>query len=137
MKKRPAIALVASIALIWCCLKDGFAAEADPPDKPTVVMQFQQAVRANDEVWLAAHARYPLNYFGRRKLVIRDKAGFLRNYPSLFSGKLRAAVLAQDPERVFENAQGLMIGEGRYNVWIRDTGEGDTIRYQIIAINGP
>ena len=66
-----------------------------------------------------------------------DKAAFLRNYALLFGAKLRAAILAQDPESVFENAQGLMIGEGRYNVWIRDTGDGDAVRYQIIAINGP
>jgi hypothetical protein len=100
-------------------------------------MRFQQAVRANDKTWLAANTGYPLSYFGHQKLVIRDKAAFLRNYALLFGAKLRAAILAQDPESVFANAQGLMIGEGRYNVWIRDTGDGDDVRYQIIATNGP
>lgn len=133
-----ALSLAAGLALISFGLKDGFAADTAPPEKSATVRQFQQALRASDKAWLAAHTRYPFNYFGQRKLVIRDRAGFLRNYTSLFGAKLRAAILAQDPERVFENAQGLMIGEGRYNVWIRDASDGDgASRYQIVAINGP
>ena len=134
---KAALALLAGLALISSSPKDGFAVEAGPPDKPATVTQFQQAVRANDKAWLAANTRYPLSYFGRRKLVVRDKTAFLRNYPLLFRKELRTAILAQNPESVFENAQGLMIGEGRYNVWIRDPGDGDTFRYQIVAINGP
>jgi hypothetical protein len=135
--EKGALTLAAGLALISSSLREGFAAETDLPDKPATVMRFQQAVRANDKAWLAAHTRYPLSYFGHQKLVIPDNAAFLRNYALLFGAKLRAAMLAQDPESVFENAQGLMIGEGRYNVWIRDTGDGDAICYQIIAINGP
>ena len=135
--RKGALTLVAGLALISSSLTKGFAAETDLPDKPATVMRFQQAVRANDKTWLAANTRYPLSYFGHQKLVIRDKAAFLRNYALLFGAKLRAAILAQDPESVFENAQGLMIGEGRYNIWIRDTCDRDAVRYQIIAINGP
>ena len=135
--RKEALALLAGLALISSSPKHGFAAEAGPPDKPATVMQFQQAVRTDDKAWLAAHTRYPLGYFGRRKLVVSDTAAFLHNYALLFSATLRAAVLAQDPQAVLENAQGLMIGEGRYNVWIRDTGDGDIARYQIVAINGP
>ncbi len=134
--RKTALALAAGLTLISWSLKNGFAAEADPPDKPAIVKQFQQAVRADNKAWLAANTRFPLSCFGHHKLVIRDKAAFLRNYALVFGAKLRAAVLAQDPESVFENAQGLMIGEGRYNIWIRDTGDGDAVRYQIIAING-
>jgi hypothetical protein len=105
-------------------LKIGLAAEAEVPAKQAMVMQVQQAVRANNKAWLAAHARYPLNYFGSRKFVIRDKAAFVRSYPAVFGTTLRSAILAQDPESVFENWQGLMIGEGRYNAWIRDLGDG-------------
>jgi hypothetical protein len=135
--RTPALALAAGLALISSGLRDGFAAETEPPDKPAVVTQFQEAVRANDKGWLAAHTRYPLSHFGQRKLIIRDTTAFLRNYSLPFGTKLRSAILAQNPESVFENAQGLMIGEGRYNIWVRDVGDGDTARYQIIAINGP
>jgi hypothetical protein len=135
--RRAALTLVAGLALISSGLANGFATEIDPRDKPATVRRFQQAVRDSDKNWLAAHTRFPLSYFGHRKLIIRDKAGFLRDYPLLIGAQLRATILAQDPESVFENAQGLMIGEGRYNVWVRDTGDGETVRYQIIAINGP
>src|SRR6202034_1101729 len=131
-----AIMLVVCLALISFGPKYSFAAEAGPPEKPVIVMQLQQAVRANDKAWLAAHTRYPLSYFGSGKRIIRDKAAFIHNYALLFGAKLRAAILAQDPANVFENWQGLMVGEGRCNVWIRDTSDGAAIRHQIVAING-
>jgi hypothetical protein len=119
--RRGAITPAVALALFALGLNDSFAAETDLPEKQVIVVQLQQAVRANDKAWLAAHARYPLSYFGRGKRVIRGKAAFIRNYASLSGAKLRAAILAQDPANVFENWQGLMIGEGRYNVWVRDT----------------
>jgi hypothetical protein len=134
--RRGAIRLAAALALIALGLNDSFAAETDLPEKQVIVMQLQQAVRADDKAWLAAHARYPLSYFGRGKRVIGGKPAFIRNYALLFGAKLRAAILAQDPANVFENWQGLMVGEGRYNVWVRDTGAGGASRYQMVAING-
>jgi hypothetical protein len=133
---REAIMLTFCLTLISFGLKDSFAAEADVPEKQVIVMQLQQAVRANDKAWLAAHTRYPLSYFGRGKRVIRSKASFIRNYALLFGAKLRAAILAQDPANVFENWQGLMVGEGRYNIWVRDTADGELARYRIVTING-
>jgi hypothetical protein len=135
--RKGSFALTVGLALISLGLNDSFAAAAGLPEKQVIVMHLQQAVRANDKTWLAAHTRYPLSYFGRAKLVIRDKAAFVRKYALLFGAKLRAAVLAQDPANVLENWQGLMVGEGRYNVWVRDTADGAPARYRIIAINGP
>ena len=114
--RRGAITPAVGLALLALGLNDSFAAEAGPPEKQVIVMQLQQAVRANDKAWLAAHTRYPISYFGHGKRVIPDKAAFIRNYALLFGAKLRVAVLAQDPANVFENWQGLMVGEGRYNV---------------------
>jgi hypothetical protein len=133
---RGAITLTVCLALIVFGLNDSFAAEAGLPEKQTIVTQLQQAVRADDKAWLAAHTRYPLSYFGRRKLIIRGKAAFIRSYALLFGAKLRAAILAQDPANVFENWQGLMVGEGRYNIWVRDTADGEPARYRIVTING-
>jgi hypothetical protein len=130
-----ALALVGGLALITCGLNHGSAAEPEVPAKQAMVIRVQHAVRDNDKAWLAAHTRYPLNYFGRHKLVIRDLAAFLRNYSLLFGAALRSAVMAQEPESVFENWQGVMIGAGLYNIWIRNNG--DAARpYQIVAING-
>src|ERR1700728_1644076 len=50
-----AIILVVCLALISFGPKYSFAAEAGPPEKQTIVIQLQQAVRANDKAWLAAH----------------------------------------------------------------------------------
>ncbi|WP_315832613.1 hypothetical protein [Bradyrhizobium prioriisuperbiae] len=60
----------------------------------------------------------------------------LKNYPALIGEKLRAQILAQDPEQVFENYQGMMIGDGPINIWVRersDDGPGGT--FDIITIN--
>ena len=116
----------------------GDARAEDRSPEQTIVMQVQQAVRAGDKTWLADRARYPLNYFGGGKRVIRSKAAFLKQYRSLVGAKLRTAVLAQDPADVFRNSQGLMIGDGYYNIWVRDSGDGTVVNYQIITINnGP
>jgi len=124
---------VAGLLLALCALP---AADELSP-KQAAVAQFQQKLHDNDKGWLADHALYPLHYYGRRKLLIRNRKAFINDYALLFGAKLRTAVLAQDPANVFENSQGLMIGEGLYNVWIRDIGDGDAARYQIVAINGP
>lgn len=76
--RRGTITLTVALALMALGLKDGCAAEADLPEKQTIVVQLQQAVRANDKAWLAAHARYPLSYFGHGRRVIRGKADFTR-----------------------------------------------------------
>jgi hypothetical protein len=53
-----------------------------------------------------------------------------------YSARIARGDLGARPgERVRELAS-LMVGEGRYNVWVRDTGNGGASRYQIVAING-
>ena len=99
-------------------------------------MALQQAIRTGDKSWLADHTRYPLRYNGRSNISIRNKASFVKNYPTIIGRKLRAAVLAQDPENVFENWQGMMVGEGNHNIWVRDAGSsGLDQHYELIAIN--
>lgn len=78
---------------------------------------------------------YPVNYFGKQKVVIRGKTSFINNYASFVTPKLRASVLAQDPADVFENWQGAMIGGGNENIWITQVGDSDNAPYQIITIN--
>ncbi len=125
------VCLAAGLALLLMA-----ASRADDiPIKQTFVAALQQAVRANDKGWLADHTRYPLAYYGRRKIPIQNKASFVKNYSTIIGAKLRAAVLAQDPENVFENWQGLMVGDGSYNIWVRNAGDGLNERYQIITIN--
>ncbi len=30
-----------------------------------------------------------------------------------------------------------MVGEGRHNIWLRNSGEGEQTRYEIVTINDP
>ena len=108
----------------------------DMPMKEAFVVALQQAIRTGDKAWLADHTRYPLRYNGRSKISVQNKASFFRNYQTIIGDKLRAAVLAQDPKNVFENWQGMMVGEGTYNIWVRGAGEsGLNPRYEAITIN--
>ena len=100
------------------------------------MIALQHAIRTDDKAWLADHTRYPLRYNGRSDIAIRNKASFFKNYPTIIGEKLRAAVLAQDPQNAFENWQGIMVGEGNYNIWIRDAGSsGLDQHYELITIN--
>jgi hypothetical protein len=51
-------------------------AKDEIPKKQAFVVALQQAIRANDKTWLAEHTRYPLRYYGDRKIPIRNKAAF-------------------------------------------------------------
>jgi len=107
----------------------------DIPVKQKFVATLQNAIRSGDKDWLASHMRYPAHFYGRKTVVIRGKPWLVKNYKSIIGAKLRAAVLAQDPENVFENWQGLMVGEGSFNIWVRNTGNGQHERYEIVTIN--
>ena len=126
------LCLAAGLALL---LMAAGRAEDEIPKKQAFVVALQQAIRANDKIWLAEHTRYPLRYYGHRKIPINNKAAFLKNYSIIIGSKLRAFVLAQDPENVFQNWQGLMVGDGSYNIWVRNEGDGLDERYLIITIN--
>ena len=76
-----------------------------------------------------------MRYNGRVANVIRNRNDFVRNYAGLISDRLRAAVLAQEPDRVFENWQGVMIGDGSNNMWARDARAGEATKYGIVMIN--
>lgn len=103
--------------------------------KAEVVRGLQRALRENDRAWLAARIHYPLRYHGRSVAVIRNRDDFLRSYGSFVSDRLRTAILMQDPEQVFENWQGVMVGDGTHNMWLRESGEGNAARYEIVTIN--
>lgn len=132
---RRAMTIVCLLAAL-ACAGPVRADNSDVPLKQQFVIRLKEAVRSGDKVWLADHVRYPLRYIGRTAKQIPDKASFLRTYPVLIGEKLRAQILAQDPEQVFENYQGLMIGDGPINIWVRqrgDGGPGDS--FDIITIN--
>lgn len=112
----------------------GVAQEQIPP-KQAFVQDLQRALRNDDRGWIADHMSYPVRYHGRVASVIRSRNDFVRNYAGLVSDRLRGAILAQRPDEVFENWQGMMVGDGTHNMWVRDTAAGDATRYEIVTIN--
>lgn len=126
---------LAATLLLFAVAGGDTRAQIDAPAKPAVVRDLQRALRDRDRAWLADRIRYPLRYHGRTVAVIRNRSDFLRNYDSVVSDRLRNAILTQDPERVFENWQGMMVGDGTHNMWLRESGEGETARYEIVTIN--
>jgi hypothetical protein len=129
------LGIVAGVALAAATAARNEAAAQDVPPKLAFVRDVQQALRANDKAWLAGAMRYPVRYFGRRTMLIRNRSWFVAHYSSIFDAELRAAVLAQDPNNVFENWQGMMVGEGSRNIWIQQSGDGAAARYRIVTIN--
>jgi hypothetical protein len=110
-------------------------AKDDLPPKLAFVAELQKAVGADDKAWLVAHLHFPVHYYGARTTLLRSKAQFLKRYATVIGPELKAAVVGQDINSVFENWQGLMIGEGRRNIWVRVFGADLEPKYEIITIN--
>lgn len=128
-------AIVTAMLLLLAGLAGASHAQSEVALKSAFVRELQKAIRNDDMQWLADHIQYPLRHHGRVATVIRNRADFVRNYPVIISDKLRATILAQVPEKIFENWQGVMIGDGGHNIWLRESGEGSNIRYEIVTIN--
>ncbi len=124
------LALASALALAGAAL-----AQSQPPSKPAAVRELQRALRSDDRTWMADHIRYPLRYHGRIRAMIPNRDDFLRNFDRIISDRLRAAILMQDPEKAFENWQGVMVGDGTHNIWLRESGEGEAARHEIVTIN--
>jgi hypothetical protein len=110
-------------------------AEADIDPKVNLVTELQAAVSADDKAWFVARLHYPVRYFGKQTHVIKSKAWFLDHYQTIIGPELKASILAQDPQKYFQNYQGVMVGEGSRNIWFDDFGEGDGPKFKIITIN--
>ena len=100
-----------------------------------VILALQAAIRTDDRDWFVANMHFPVRYFGETKQTIRSKEWFLRHYDTIIGPKLKANVLAQDPEHYFKNYQGLMVGDGGRNIWFADFADGNGVKYEIITIN--
>jgi|GEM_PF-5977277 len=127
--------IVASLWLLFCAFAGYAHAQSEVAPKFAFVRELQKAVRTDNRTWLADRIQYPLRHHGRTATIIRDRSDFMRNYANIVSDKLRRSILAQEPEKTFENWQGMMVGDGGHNIWLRERGEGDNLRYEIVAIN--
>jgi hypothetical protein len=91
----------------------------------------QAAVKVNDKDKIAGMISYPLNFIHNGKSArIRDKQTFLTRYDSIFSERIRAAILKQSSHCLFGNYQGEMIDDGK--VWFSEMQDGSV---KIITVN--
>lgn len=107
------------------------AASAPAYDEAAFARVVIDAAAQGDAVGLSALVRYPLTI--RRdgeRMTVTDPAGFVAAYDRIIGPEIRADLLSADPENLFANWEGLMIGQG--SVWFDGSG-GDG--YHIIAIN--
>jgi hypothetical protein len=127
------ILVILIAAALWCAPA---VAESDFQTPETqIILETQAAVRADDKDWFVAHLHFPVRYFGETKQTIRSKDWFLKHYDTVIGPKLKANILAQDPETYLKNYQGLMVGDGGHNIWFSDFGDDNTVKYEIITIN--
>jgi hypothetical protein len=130
------IAAAAALALFGVTFAQ--AEEAAPLPETAIILELQEAVWNSDKDWFVSHLHFPVRYFGKTKRVIRTKDWFLSHYDTVIGPALKASILAQDPEDIFKNYQGLMVGGGSHNVWLEnfgDPGVGIPSRFEIITIN--
>ncbi len=126
---------ILAVLSVLMALAEPSQAQSEAASKSAFVRELQKAIRTDDRSWLADRIQYPLRHHGRVATVIRTRSDFMRNYGAIVSDRLRAAILAQEPDKIFENWQGVMVGDGGHNIWLRETGEGDAARYEIVTIN--
>jgi hypothetical protein len=80
-------------------------AEDELPPKLAFVAELQKAVGTDDKEWLAAHLHFPVYYYGTKITLLRNKAQFLKRYATVIGPELKAAVLGQDINSVFETGK--------------------------------
>jgi hypothetical protein len=82
------IAIMSCAALLGVVATPAYAQKGDASAKQKFVVALQNAIRADDKNWLADHMSYPVNYFGKQKVVIRSKTSFINNYASFVTPKV-------------------------------------------------
>jgi hypothetical protein len=89
------------------------------------------AVRRRDKKAVASTVLYPLRLFvGARETTVRDSAEFVKKYEQILQPRIVAAIVDQDPDCLFGNWQGAMVGHGE--VWFQRQSSGE---FKIITVN--
>ncbi|MCU0641341.1 MAG: hypothetical protein MUC35_04555 [Candidatus Margulisbacteria bacterium] len=85
--------------------------------------KLKELIRWDDRQALADLAHYPLDLkSGKKTGKIKSRPEFLRRYREIFSPAVKSAVLEQQPEDIYADQRGYMIGKGL--LWFDDWGQG-------------
>ncbi len=101
------------------------------------VANVKKAVAKGDKIWLAANLFYPLKVRISEKssVVLKNKNQFLAQYDKIFTTAFKSTLNKTFSHNLFNNYQGVMIGNGE--IWINNTLNASEAKpiFQIIAIN--
>lgn len=89
-------------------------------------------VAKNNKAAVANYVKYPLTVYcpHNKKLVIKNKTDFIRNYSKIFTPKVKKALLNQKVQNTFVNHSGVCVNNGE--LWFGAIGKG---KYGIISVN--
>ena len=101
------------------------------------VRMLQRALADNDARGFADHLRYPVRWFGphNQRRMIPNAAWVRAHWTGLIGPELRREVLSQNPDDLFKNYQGIMIGPGLRNIWANVALDATPDHLMIVTIN--
>lgn len=81
------------------------------------IREVKEKVGSGDRNWVAGKVRYPVYVFvNGKERHISNARQLLSVYDEAFNTTVLNAIASQDPDEVFKNWQGIMIGDGQ--IWI-------------------
>lgn len=105
--------------------------DADELDKTFELLR--TALSDNDKDTFSDYVAYPIKVnVNGKKVEIKDKSEFIKNFDSIISEDLKKVFINQKVEEFFVNQYGIMIGDGEF--WISQI-EGTKHKFSIYGIN--
>jgi hypothetical protein len=106
-------------------------------DVENFASKIQGYVINDDKQQLAEVIAYPINVKINDKVTkIQNKDDFIKSYDKIFHSNYKQAISNASTKYMFANWQGVMFGEGLYNVWINEvTSTEGSSKLMITAIN--
>lgn len=101
-------------------------------DVDRFVSEIQDYVIKDNKEQLAEHISYPITAkINGKSVKIQNKNDFIKNYNGIFHADYKKAISEACTKYLFVNFQGIMFGEGQYNIWINENNS----KLMITAIN--
>ena len=101
------------------------------------VSDVKKAISKGDKIWLAANLFYPLRVRISEKssIQLKNKNEFLLQYDKIFTTAFKSALNNTFSHNLFNNYQGIMIGDGK--LWMNNAVNASEAKpmFQIISIN--
>ena len=99
-------------------------------------LKIKNLVKTSEKAQIVALVSYPIEIkVGENKRPFENSEELLTHYDLIFTEQLKKALEKQDPEKLFKNWMGVMVGRGE--VWFEKIQEpnGNSLVYRIIGIN--